>query len=126
MKTQLLTFFLLISVGVCASLAQVKLTPKDFKAKLASKSNAQLLDVRTPSEYKAGHLATAININYYDSDFIKQCAKLDKNKPLFVYCKRGARSGQAAAKLKKVGFKYVYDLAGGTTRWVADGYKMVL
>lgn len=126
MKTQLFVLMLLVCLGGCSSSqAQEKLAPKTYQAKLKSTTDAQLIDVRTPQEYKAGHITNAKNINVYDSNFAVQCAKLDKNKPVFVYCKRGPRSGRAASQLKQLGFKKIYDLSGGITAWSAQGLKTV-
>ncbi|WP_367275150.1 rhodanese-like domain-containing protein [uncultured Maribacter sp.] len=43
--------------------------------------------------------------------------KVNKEKPVFVYCRSGARSQKAARKLLKMGFTQVYDLKGGYTSW---------
>ena len=55
-------------------------------------------------------------MNFNDADFKQQVEKLNKNKPVFVYCAAGGRSGKAAPLLQAAGFKYVYNLIGG-------GYK---
>lgn len=82
---------------------------------------AQLLDVRTPSEYKKGHLKGAENINFYDASFATQTKALDKNKPVFVYCRSGARSAGAARKLKELGFQEIIDLRHGILAWKRAG-----
>jgi len=82
---------------------------------------AQLLDVRTPSEYKDGHLKGAENINFYDASFAAQTEALDKSKPVFVYCRSGARSAGAARKLKELGFQEVIDLRHGILAWKRAG-----
>ena len=64
---------------------------------------AVLLDVRTPEEYAAGHVPGSRNIPL---DRISG-ARLDKGAPLFVYCRSGARSGQACAILTRRGFEAV-------------------
>lgn len=84
----------------------------------------QLIDVRTPEEYKDGYIKDAININFKDDDFIDQVSKLDKDKPIYVYCMVGGRSGQSAAQLKEAGFKKVYDFKGGFKQWKAEGKKI--
>lgn len=85
----------------------------------AIENQVQLVDVRTASEYNSGHIDKAINIDYYDPvGFQKAFEKLDKTKPLYIYCRSGARSQQAARKLVVMGFIHVYDLKGGYMRWV--------
>ena len=79
--------------------------------------NIQLLDVRTPGEIVDGKIANAIEINFFDDDFKQQISKLDKDKPIAVYCKAGGRSNKAAHILYEIGFKEIYDLEGGYTSW---------
>ena len=57
-----------------------------------------LIDVRTPEEFEAGHLDTAINIDWFAADFKERVAALahDKNQKVYVYCKKGGRSAKAA------------------------------
>lgn len=81
----------------------------------------QLVDVRTAQEYAEGHIAGAINIDYYDRNFVGECeAQLDKAKPVAVYCRSGHRSGLAAKALAKAGFK-VTNLEGGIMAWNRAG-----
>lgn len=82
--------------------------------------NAQIIDVRTPEEYQEGYIKSAININVNGEDFIAKASKLDKSKPVYVYCKLGGRSAKAADKLAEEGFTKVYDLKGGITQWTED------
>ena len=67
-------------------------------------SNSILLDVRSPQEYKEGHLENSINIPLYD---------LDKEQTIIVYCQSGNRSRKAIEILKKKGYKNLYNIAGG-------------
>ena len=78
---------------------------------------AQLLDVRTPDEWNEGIIEGAIMANFYEDDFESQLAKLDKEKPVAVYCKSGGRSGQAMERMNELGFKEVYNLKGGISAW---------
>lgn len=105
--------------------AQSKLNPSDFEALLAKDKTIQLVDVRTPEEFAAGHIDGARLMDFYDSGFAAQLGKLDKSKPVAVYCAAGGRSGSAAEQLNKMGFKKVYDLAGGMRAWRSAGKKTV-
>jgi rhodanese-related sulfurtransferase len=89
------------------------LEPKEFLAKFKATKDAQLLDVRTPEEVAEGALEASQNINFYDADFKDKLSKLDKNKPVFVYCRSGGRSGKCAQMCKDMGFKEIYDMKGG-------------
>ena len=92
---------------------------------LISKKGAQLVDVRTPAEFNAGHIKDAKLINFFDSDFNEKSIKvLDKNKPVFLYCRSGGRSAKAAKKYKDAGFTKVYNLLGGFNAWSAKNLKI--
>lgn len=94
---------------------------EQFEKLIAEKSNAQLLDVRTADEFNAGHITKAQNLDIYDKNFKESLAKLDKTRPVLVYCKSGGRSSQAAAMLKEMGFGEVYNLQGGILAWTNAG-----
>ena len=84
---------------------------------LLAKGNVQLIDVRTPKEVKEGFIRTALFINYFEKDFTnKVIEKLDKNKPVYVYCRSGNRSGKSAKQLHEKGFD-VYNVLGGYQQW---------
>jgi len=85
----------------------------------------QLVDLRTPKEYGSGHLKGAINVNYYDVDFIAQMKTLDLEKPVFVYCHIGGRSRRASKKLQEAGFVNVVDLKGGIVAWKAARLTLI-
>ena len=87
--------------------------------------NAQIVDVRTPAEWNEGIVEGAIMNDIYEDDFEKQLEKLDKEKPVAVYCKVGGRSGQAMGKMNKLGFKEVYNLDGGMDAWKSAGKPTV-
>jgi len=92
---------------------------KSFAEKLKSNKNPQLLDVRTPEEFNSEHIENATNVNWNSDDFITKSENYDKSKPIFVYCKVGGRSYQAATKLAELGFKEIYNLEGGIMKWNA-------
>ena len=116
----------LVNMASCQSSGSSRGTIKenisvnDFESKL-SNTNAQLIDVRTPEEYAQGHLKNAVNINYNSDDFEKQIAKLDKSRPVLVYCLSGGRSGKAASKMQDMGFAAVYNMEGGIMKWNGAG-----
>ncbi len=97
------------------------IAPATFAEKTNAIENAQLLDVRTPEEYQSEHLDKAVNVNWNDDQFVANVSKYDKSKPVFVYCKVGGRSMQAAQKLSELGFTEIYNLDGGILKWNAAG-----
>jgi len=94
------------------------LLPEAYEAKLDALEDVQLLDVRTPREYEGGHIEGAVNINYFDDDFLQQTEqRFEKNQPVLLYCRSGNRSAKATEKMKAAGFKEIYDLEGGYKKW---------
>ncbi len=87
--------------------------------------NLQLIDVRTEEEFAVNHLKNAQNICVTSPDFKQKVASLDKEKPVYVYCKKGGRSAKAASILKDMGFTKVYDLQGGITSWQEEGLETI-
>lgn len=74
-------------------------------------TGALLVDVRTPQEYAAGHIPGRKNIPLERILDIKNVIG-DKNTPLYVYCRSGRRSSQAAAELEKAGYRQVVNIGG--------------
>jgi len=79
-----------------------------------------VIDVRTPAEFAAGHVAGAQNIDVEAGDFATRIASLDKGGAYLLYCRTGRRSALAAAEMAKAGFTNVVD-AGGFEGLVAAG-----
>lgn len=92
-----------------------------FAKLIEEKSNAQLLDVRTPEEVAQGIIPNAGHIDFYSDDFDAQLSQLDPNRPVLVYCAAGGRSGKAMNAMKKLGFQEVYNLDGGYRGWSEAG-----
>lgn len=90
-------------------------------AKLVAEGKGLLLDVRTNQEFASGHLKGATQIDFYSPEFKEQVKKLDPDTPVYVYCRSGGRSGNAANIMKGMGFKEVYNLEGGITAWQGAG-----
>jgi thioredoxin 1 len=115
--------FIILLITACAqgnSQVQI-LNAADFEKKLTMLTDKQVLDVRTQGEYNNGHLTGAVLIDYYKDDFKTRLSRLDKNKPVFVYCAAGSRSSSAADVLADLGFKQIYDLKGGMNAWARAG-----
>ncbi len=100
------------------------ITVDDFEKKLGV-LNIQLVDVRTPGEYEGGHLNNAKNINFKSDNFTEQISKLDKTKPVMVYCLSGGRSAAAAKQMQDMGFVEIYNMDGGIMKWRNSGKPLV-
>lgn len=86
--------------------------PQKFK-ELLQEEPAVVIDVRTKSEYKSGHLKkTDFNFDVSASNFEEEIEKLDKDKNYFLYCRTGARSGRATKIMKRNDFENVYNIGG--------------
>ena len=94
------------------------LTLDEWESQLISDENAFLLDVRTASEYDAGHIpnATLIDINQPDV-FIEKIKTLDNSKYYYVYCHSGVRSERAWQILEHYGIGVAKNLMGGFLGW---------
>lgn len=89
-----------------------RVEPADF-LEVIQKKEVQLIDVRTPEEFEEGHMQNALNIDFYADNFLTQFSQFDKEKPVYIYCRSGNRSGKAAKKLSAAGFNKIIDLKGG-------------
>lgn len=104
----------LISVG------QEKFTvlpPLQYQQKLTEFDDPAIIDVRTSFEHKQGHIPKATNINFLWFNFSEDADKLNRDRPVFIYCQTAHRSPFAAKKLHKMGFTTIYDLEGGFKAW---------
>lgn len=90
---------------------------EDFAKVMAADSDFLLVDVRTPKEYRKGHMKNAINVSYFHSWFTDSIAKLNREKTIYMYCQTQHRSPLASKKMKKMGFKKIVDLKGGFMKW---------
>ena len=99
-------------------------TQKAFDLIQKNRDNPEfvILDVRTPDEFRGGHIPKAINIDVNSADFRSEIGKLDRNKAYLVYCRSGVRSAQASEIMSELGFKNIFNLLQGYNQWVAGGY----
>jgi rhodanese-related sulfurtransferase len=125
------TFFarttgLIMLISACTAQSQTTISAAQTEDMLQKDPSVQLVDLRTQAEInQTGKIAGAKHINFNSPDFQAQIGQLDKNKPVIVYCASGGRSPRAAAVMTKMGFKTVYDYAGGMNDWKAKGKKTV-
>ena len=85
------------------------LAPKVNYSELV-KNGAQIIDVRTPGEFKAGHIRGAVNIPL--QTISSQLGRIKKDKPVITCCASGMRSASAKSILKSSGFEEVYNGGG--------------
>ena len=83
------------------------------EAKQLQNEGAMLIDVRSPQEFREGHIDGAISIPEYDIKKEIEKIVLDKNKNIVVYCSSGGRSKKAQKILNKLGYQNVYNVYEG-------------
>jgi rhodanese-related sulfurtransferase len=106
---------LLVYAGVQAfrlKKAVTNLTQEQF---IEGYRKAQLIDVREPKEFDAGHILGARNIP--SSQLRQRFKEIRSDKPVYLYCQSGARSARAAMFLKKKGYTDLNQLQGGFKTW---------
>ncbi len=81
--------------------------------------DALVVDVRTPAEFASGHVVGARNVDV-NGDFAAQMEAVDRERPVYVYCRTGRRSGEAQRTLEEMGFTRVVN-AGGFRDLAAAG-----
>ena len=96
---------------------ELLLNPVAFSERLSQEEQPQIIDVRTPQEFKNGTIENAVNWNVLDGTFEQNIQSLDSSKSVYVFCAKGGRSGKAASILKEKGFISVIDLKGGYGAW---------
>lgn len=84
-----------------------------------------VLDVRTPEEYRGGHIEGAVNIDVSIPSFSGKIGELDKDKKYLVYCNMGNRSFFASNMMKNSGFREVFLLEGGIFEWKRSSLPVV-
>lgn len=93
-----------------------RLAPVEFVAR-RDPSHA-IVDVRTPGEFEQKHLRGAINVDVHAPDFVERVERLLKkgalkaDRPIYLYCRSGARSGRATRILRARGFEEAYNVGG--------------
>ena len=88
------------------------LTEEEFRA---GYRKAQLIDVREPNEFENGHILGARNIPL--SQMKMRLQEIRPDKPVYLYCQNGTRSGRAAQVLYRKGYKDLSQLKGGFKLW---------
>jgi len=100
----------------------VTISPRELDAKRRDGEPIELIDVRTPIEYREIHCPFARNVPLSDLDpkaIIRAREKSDQ--PLYVICRSGSRGKQACEKFIAGGYTNVVNVEGGTSAWAESG-----
>ncbi|TFB89914.1 rhodanese-like domain-containing protein [Cryobacterium sp. TMT1-3] len=106
-----------IALGLAACSAAIEPTP------LAA--GTVIIDVRTPSEYAAGHLDGAVNIDVQSATFDAELSALPADGDYVVYCASGNRSASAVARMTDLGFTGLTDAHGMSDAAASTGLEIV-
>lgn len=96
-------------------------SPEDAAKLLEEHPKIVVLDVRTPEEFAAGHIAGAKNVDFKAPDFAAKVAALDKSQTYLVHCAAGGRSGKTLDLMKGHNFTAIYHLNEGFKAWEKAG-----
>ncbi len=104
------------------SSSDIEIVTAEEMQQISEIEDVQLIDVSTSEEFKEAHIENFQNIDYLSPNFDQEIEKLDKSKPVLVYCKSGNLSSKCVVKMKKKGFVKVYDLDGDIAKWKFKGF----
>ena len=116
----LATAVLLVGCGASKNTNTFKRISMDEAVRLMKKETGYLiLDVRREEEYKAGHIPGAVHVPNETIDEYEIDELPDKDQTIYVYCRSGNRSRQAAAKLAALGYTNIVEI-GGINSWPGE------
>ena len=97
--------------------------PRELAARRQAGEDVELIDVRTPAEFREVHCPFARNVPLSDLDpeAVMAARVGEAGRPLYVICKSGARGRQACEKFRAAGFPNVVNVEGGTAAWAGAG-----
>jgi rhodanese-related sulfurtransferase len=107
------------------SIAVIK--PQELAALSNQGEKVELIDVRTPLEYREVHLEIARNVplDQLDSAVVMKDRNGSANEPLYMICRSGSRGQQACEQFVKAGFSNVVNIEGGTMACVEAGLPVI-
>jgi len=102
---------------------QVQIAPAD--AVRLINGGAVVIDVRSPDQFREGHIVNARNIELGQVGPDHPVLKKQKNKVVIAVCDNGLNSGRAATQLRNAGFEKAFSLKGGLNGWRAENLPLV-
>lgn len=118
MRSTAIVVLLLVGIGCNARVPAVRdISPEQLLSN--PPTEALILDVRTPKEFRSGHVPGAVNIPHDELGMRLAEIEPDRGRPIVVYCERGGRAGKAASLLLDAGFEDIRHLEGDMSEWRA-------
>jgi phage shock protein E len=118
-----LTVGLLISFALLA--AGPAISPADLAARLQTANPPLVVDVRTPAEFRNGHLAGAINIAHDEIGSRWSALNVGRDDEVILYCGTGRRACNAQQTLEGLGYMHTRTLEGGFEAWAKAGLPIL-
>ena len=87
-------------------------------------NDVKLVDVSIAESQNEAHIENPQNIDYLSPNFDKEINKLDKSKPVIVYCKSGNDSVKCVEKMEEAGFIKIYDVDESIAKWKFKGFDI--
>lgn len=103
----------------------VRIWPLELDSLKKINPNIPIIDVRTELQFRTSHIFRSINCSVDAPDFSQRIMRLGVENPVVVYDEDSSLSLIAAQKMTKLGFKRVYELAGGIFSWAREGKTLV-
>ena len=99
------------------------ITPQELAASLTNECHIDLIDVRTPLEFREMHAGRAHNVplDQLDPESVLRCRGGAPDDPLYLICRSGSRGQQACEKFLQAGFLHAVNVEGGTLAWAKSG-----
>jgi rhodanese-related sulfurtransferase len=103
------------------------ITPSDLAKVCSSGKQIDLIDVRTPMEYRELHAVPARNVplDQLDPKALMQASHASADEPLYVICRSGSRGQKACERFLQAGYANVINVEGGTLAWESCGLPVV-
>jgi len=103
----------------------VTISPKQLSDRIHAGEQVDLIDVRTPIEFREVHVNIARNVPLDQLDCAKVLSGRSSNSPLYMICRSGSRGKQACEKIMAAGCTSVVNVEGGTMAWDQAGLPVV-
>ena len=103
----------------------IRIWPREVDSLKQLDPNIAMIDVRSEAEYRTSHVFRSMNCDANAPDFSQRIQRLNKETPVILYDENSTLSLKAAETMKQLGFKRIYEVAGGMYSWAREGKTLV-